>query len=117
MALVRFKDSGDLYLSKPVKKILDTYIIGSDDSIFYITIWSIMHVVSGILIAAVILMATSWSFLKSALVAFIIHSLWEIWQWAIQNTPQSLRGVLDIVMDTILFMVGFAITYCLARLC
>jgi hypothetical protein len=33
--------------------------------------------------------------------------MWEIWQLAVQNTPWTLRGILDIGMDTLLFMIGF----------
>jgi hypothetical protein len=111
MDLSRFKNSGDLYLPASVKNVLDTYIIGSDDTLFYITLWSVMHALSGLFIAVVLVVATPWPFLKSALIAFIIHTLWEIWQWVIQNTPRTLRGALDIVVDTLLFMIGFTGTY------
>jgi hypothetical protein len=111
MDLTRFKESGDLYLPASVKEVLDTYIIGSDDSLFYITMWSIMHTLSGVFIALVLVVATPWSSLKSALIAFIIHSLWELWQWVIHNTPRNLRGALDIVVDTLMFMLGFTVTY------
>lgn len=40
---------------------------------------------------------------------FGIHSVWEIWQILVKNTPYwTARGVIDIGMDTALFMGGLA---------
>ena len=41
--------SGDLFLTGPIKKFLDIVLIGSYESGWYISNWSIMHMISGII--------------------------------------------------------------------
>jgi hypothetical protein len=91
--------SGDLFLPKPVRTILETYIIGNDTSVFYITLWSFMHMLSGVL----------FSFVNNSLVNYVIvHTIWEIWQIYIGMTKiNTLRGISDVFVDTIMGMIGF----------
>jgi hypothetical protein len=109
MDLSKYKDSGDLFLPKQLRNFLEIYLIGSDKTIFYITLWSIIHLISGIFIRFFFLYYTSFSFTHSLIFAFIIHTIWEFWQYIITNTPRTLRGFVDTVVDTILFMIGFII--------
>jgi len=101
--------SGDLFLPKPMREVLERYWIGNDRTIIYITNWSLMHVLSGILTGYILLTyAPSYSYYSTG---FVIHSAWELWQILVKNTPyHTLRGVVDIGMDTLLFMVGMGFT-------
>jgi hypothetical protein len=100
-------NSGDLFLKGPIKNFLDYYWIGDDNTVFYFTNWSIMHFVSGI-ITAILLQTSEMNYWNG----FVIHSLWEIWQIFIKKTPlETLRGRVDVIVDTILFMVGMYVFY------
>ncbi len=93
--------SGDLFLPKNIRKILETYIIGNDTSLFYITLWSFMHMLSGVM----------YSFVSSSLVNYVIvHTLWEIWQIYIGMTRiNTIRAIIDVFVDTIMGVIGFII--------
>lgn len=107
--LTKFKDSGDLFLPDFVRYFLETYLIGSDKTIFYITMWSILHFISGMITRYLFFYYTFYSYKESFIFAFIIHTIWEFWQYVITNTPHTLRGLIDSFVDTILFMLGFII--------
>lgn len=94
--------TGDLLLPKPVRRILETYIVGNDRSLLYMTYWSIMHFVSGALMVY-FFDASYWN-------GFLIHTVWEVYQILVRNTPfHTLRGKLDVVVDTTLFMAGMVV--------
>jgi hypothetical protein len=110
-ALQRFKDaakdSGDLFLPQTARQFLYTHIIGSDSSMFYISYWSIMHMLSGIATGLVLLVffnKTPYYF-----TGVLVHTLWELWQKFIGMTKWDLRGAIDTVMDTIMHLIGMAI--------
>lgn len=107
MDLTKFKDSGDLFLPKGLKNFLEIYLIGSTNTLFYITLWSIMHFISGLFTGYFFLHCTQFAFKESVIFAFVLHTLWELWQYLITNTPSTLRGLIDTIVDTILFMFGF----------
>lgn len=96
--------TGDLLLPKPVLRILEYYHIGNSKSLIYVTNWSLVHLMSGILVGYILY--TYYSEYDYYWTGFWIHNAWEFWQWIIYNTPHTLRGVLDIGMDTFLFMSG-----------
>lgn len=97
--------SGDLFLPKSVRTVLEHYWIGNDRSLVYVTNWSVIHFLSGILIGYVL--ETYYAESSYYSTGFWIHALWELWQIAVKNTPYwTLRGQLDVVTDTILFMGG-----------
>ena len=89
--------SGDVFLPKSVRDILGRYYVGSDTSLVYFTNWSLIHFVSGVVVAY---------YTRSYLKGFIIHTLWELWQIFIRNTPLTYRGFIDIGVDTGMFMLG-----------
>lgn len=94
--------SGDAFLPKWVRNILETYIIGDDTSYFYISLWSFVHMSTGVVYGYF----TKWS------VAFYIwlHSIWELWQILIGMTNiDTLRGAIDIVVDTIMGVLGVVV--------
>lgn len=101
--------SGDLFLSKPMRDFLEYYYIGSDTSLLYITNWTIVHFLVGVVLAFYLFpsmakQATLWRI-------FWIHSAWELWQILGKNTPiHTLRGILDVVMDTSATMLGAWLT-------
>lgn len=97
--------SGDLFLPKPVRSFLEHYWIGNDKSLVYVTNWSLVHFVSGIIVGWILLRYfAEYSYYWTA---FWIHTFWEIWQVLVSNTPWwTLRGWVDVGMDTLLFMAG-----------
>ncbi len=97
--------SGDLFFKKDIKDFLSMYIIGSDDTIFYINRWSIIHLLSGILVNIFITRKFSN--------AILVHTIWELWQLFIGMTKQNTRGFIDIMIDTVMFSIGFIMTHVL----
>jgi hypothetical protein len=97
--------SGDVFLPLPARVFLETYLIGNDRSLFYITYWSWVHFGSGVLTAWILLSYyPRWNFY---LTGFVVHTLWEFWQIFIGMTPwKTLRGQVDIAVDTAMFMLG-----------
>jgi hypothetical protein len=92
--------SGDVFLPKSVRDVLERYYIGNDTSLFYFTNWSLVHFFSGMGVAY---------FTESYLNGFLLHTIWEFWQIIIRNTPLTLRGLIDIVVDTVMFMMGMVL--------
>lgn len=109
--------SGDLFLPSYIKKILETPIYGDyDKTPIYLTLWSIMHLISGILTELLLRYYFNILQFKSRLIfGFIIHTLWESWQVIIgMATPLRLTGksgLFDIIIDTIMFLIGMTITH------
>jgi len=95
--------SGDLFLPKPMRTFLEQYWIGNNRSLIYVTNWSILHIVSGILIGYYLeTYQPTYSYYSTG---FWIHTVWELWQILVKNTPYwTLRGQVDVVTDTVLFM-------------
>ena len=96
--------SGDLFLPTQLRNVLEYYYIGNDRTIFYITNWSIIHFLSGILFAYFYRdYETKYIFI----ITFLIHSIWEMWQIYGENTKiGTLRGKVDVFVDTVLYMTG-----------
>lgn len=92
--------AGDAFLPQPIVDFLDTKVItikGAD-----INYWSGVHFLSGAFIGM---------FTKNFLFAFVVHSLWEIFQMLIGMTDISKSSeTYDIVFDTLFFMLGFMLT-------
>jgi hypothetical protein len=101
--------SGDLFLPTRVRDFLETYYVGSDTSLVYLTNWTLVHVLTGVVLALYFIRsmtknATLWR-------VFWIHSAWEFWQILGKNTPiHTLRGVLDVLVDTSATMIGAWLT-------
>jgi hypothetical protein len=97
--------SGDLFLPKSVRTFLERYWVGNDRSLVYITNWSIVHIFSGVVTGWILLAYFPkydyyWS-------GFWFHTFWEVWQIVVSNTPWwTLRGRVDVVTDTVMFMLG-----------
>jgi hypothetical protein len=104
-----FFRSGDLFLNKRMRKFLETFLIGSYDSSIYITYWSILHFISGI-ITSYILHIYAPNIQHPYSVGFAGHTLWEGWQVYIgMSRPWNWKGhngFTDFTMDTALFMAG-----------
>lgn len=92
--------SGDLFLPDNIINLLNTYIVGDAVSSYYINLWSILHLVVGLLFRFVS---------HDVNIAFMTHFIWELWQVVIGMTKLNLRGVVDIINDFALFIVGFYI--------
>lgn len=100
--------SGDLFLTGKIKKFLDTVLIGSYESGLYISNWSIMHTISGVIMGFVLK-----KYKNPYLYGLIVHTIWEIWQISIgMSTITKLSGkssLIDIVVDTLFFLLGMFI--------
>jgi hypothetical protein len=104
-----FYASGDLFLPPQVRKILETELVGRQRDTFYITYWSLIHAVSGFVFG--ILMLRSFSVVANYYtIALIVHTCWEMWQVYIGMAhPLAIKGkgnIVDILMDTAMFMAG-----------
>lgn len=99
--------SGDLFLGERARRFLETFLLGNYSTPIYITYWSILHFFSGVVFAYV---CTLYSLQSPYVLGFVVHALWELWQIAIgMSHPLRLtghNGLVDIVMDTVLFMAG-----------
>jgi hypothetical protein len=97
--------SGDLFLPKQLRDILEYYYVGNDKSILYITNWTLIHFFSGVLVAWYLF--EKMNSINVYIYSFIIHTIWELWQILGKNTPiYTLRGQVDIVVDTLSYMLG-----------
>ena len=101
--------SGDLFFPSKIKNFLETFIYGSYDNTFYITYWSIMHYISGVICGL---------FIRDWKISLVLHAIWELWQIFIgMSKPHKIVGknnIVDIILDTIFFMAGF-FTYRMAE--
>jgi hypothetical protein len=84
----------------------------------YVSGWSFMHLLSGILTAQLLLRCCyddrldetqmSEFFLK----LLIMHSVWEFLQITILNSPKiDLEWIIDTLMDTLFFMIGVKLSF------
>jgi hypothetical protein len=94
--------AGDLFLPARLVAFLNTYLVGDDTTVFYISLWSVVHFLSGC-VAGLLLGNESG-------VAFIVHWMWEMLQVVSGMTPATGRGFVDFVTDTCMFMGGYALT-------
>ena len=102
-------DSGNVFLPDNIKQILTYDVIGSHKKTFYISGWSIVHFINGLIFGYLYLYL---HFDKKYYIInlFVLHSIWELWQITIgMSRPYSLSGrsnLIDTIVDTILFMTG-----------
>jgi hypothetical protein len=105
--------SGDIFLPESVRTILLTEIIGSMEKTFYITVWSVIHFINGIIIGYLYLFF-KYNIKRYTIIMLIIHTCWEFWQILIgMSKPFDLTGrnnLVDSIVDTLLFMLGAYIT-------
>jgi hypothetical protein len=105
--------SGDVFLPDKINKALRVDLLGSSEKTFYITGWSIIHLLNGILFGY-LYYYFKYDMKHYILNLLILHTLWEIWQIIIgMSKPYKLTGnsnIVDIFMDTLLFMGGAYLT-------
>ena len=106
--------SGNVFLPKKMQDILTTDLIGTSKKTFYVSGWSIVHFISGIIFGYLYLYFNGDIRLYTFKL-FIIHTLWEFWQMLIgMSKPYKLTGrsnLIDTIMDTIFFMLGAYIVH------
>ena len=95
--------SGDIFLPRKYVDMLDGYIVGTDTSLFYMNYWSLLHGLSGFLFSFFFDSKNVYFYF------FLAHSLWEVWQVYIGMTPLSLRGFIDVTVDTLMGFLGIYI--------
>ena len=102
--------SGDAFAPEKVRRALSKYIIGSSTSLFYLNNWSIIHFLSGVLCGYVLFKFSARTIKEYYGLGFLIHTLWETWQFvigmSIYKGVNLKRQILDTTVDTILFMGG-----------
>jgi len=100
--------SGDVFLSSGVRKFLETYHIGNSKSLLYVTNWSFVHFLSGIFLGWILISYfPDWNYYFSGL---WIHTVWELWQILIGMTKiYTYRGMIDVGVDTLFFMIGLLV--------
>ncbi len=106
-------NSGDFFLPSSLKHVLDKNIYMSQNYSFYISGWTVVHYLSGMLLGTIYLyLGKPLSFYYYML--FIIHTSWELWQVFIgMSKPWCLTGssnLIDTFVDTLVFMFGTYIT-------
>ena len=101
--------SGEILLPDSVKNPLTANIIGSSKKTFYISGWSIIHIINGLIVGFLYLFF-NYDIKRYAINMLIIHTVWEVWQMLIgMSKPYKLTGsnnLIDTIMDTLLFMLG-----------
>lgn len=107
-------NSGDIFLPKKIKNLLEIAFIGSTKKTFYVSGWSIVHFINGIIFGYIYLYF-KWDRRLYFYNLFTLHNIWEFWQILIgMSKPYKLTGhnnLIDIIMDTIFFMLGTYIIY------
>jgi hypothetical protein len=98
--------SGDIWLPRRYVALLGTYLIGDDTTLFYITYWHGMHLLSGVLFGLLLLF---YKVPSPVLTYLVLHTLWELWQLWIGMTKPTVRGLLDIGVDTLAGLLGLAL--------
>jgi len=102
-------NSGDAFLPEKIKQLLSTDFIGSSKKTFYVSGWSIVHFMNGIIIGYLYLYF-NWDRRLYMFKLFIIHTLWELWETILgMSKPYNLTGrgnIIDMIMDTLFFMLG-----------
>ena len=97
--------SGDLFLPTSLRRFLEIYWVGTNTSLMYVNNWSLVHFLSGIVVAQVITRTMPEKNLFRT--SFMIHTLWELWQIVGKNTLIGTpRGQVDVLVDTAFFMAG-----------
>ena len=95
--------SGDVFLTPKTRRFLQTYLVGDETSLLYISYWSILHLISGVLFALLVGPRRT----DIALLGFFVHTCWEAWQILIGMSPvATARGFVDLIVDTVMFMFG-----------
>lgn len=89
------QEISDGLLPKQIRTILYKPIIGTVNG------WSFVHFLTGIVVG---------TFLTNKLTAFIIHSLWEIFQFVAGDNRFDKETLIDVTLDTIFFMCGFLLS-------
>ena len=105
-------NSGDVFLPEKIKKKLMYDIIGSHNNTFYISGWSLIHFINGLIFGILYLFFNfnKKNYFKNL---FILHTCWEIWQTIIgMAKPYKMNcssNIIDTIVDTVLFMSGIYI--------
>lgn len=104
-----FYRSGDVFLPKAVRDLLERGIYLDDKQAIYVNGWTGIHFLSGY-IAGVVYMKIGKPLENYYWNLFIIHTIWEIWQVFIgMAKPWRLEGasnLIDTIIDTLAFMIG-----------
>ena len=105
--------SGDTFLPEKINTALKADLLVSSKKTFYISWWSLIHFLNGIIFGYFYLYF-KYDLKHYLLNLLILHILWESWQILIgMSKPYNLTGpnnIVDIIVDTLLFMSGAYLT-------
>jgi len=105
--------NGEILFPDSVVNTLRTDIIGSSKKTLYISGWSVVHFMNGIIVGYLYLFY-NYDIKRYAVIMLIIHTCFEFFQTMIGVAkPYKLTGrnnLIDSIVDTILFMLGAYIT-------
>jgi hypothetical protein len=99
--------AGDAFLPAGIIKALNRYVVGGPQTLVYLNVWSFIHFASGAACGAALWRAgirgggSAWT-----AIMLLIHTVWENMQIISGMTSLGLRGLIDIVVDTLMFMAG-----------
>lgn len=90
--------SADLFMPESVREVLDTSffsVLGAD-----VNVWSALHAASG------------WTLGKGGIdfgASLALHEMWEQWQSIVGSTPSTRAGMVDRILDTSFYVVGWVV--------
>lgn len=76
----------------------------------YVDMWSFIHFLSGFLLAG-IFYKFDYSFLSSLIFSLILLIAWEFFEWIIKIIEPSTNVIMDLVIGSLGFFVGWYIFY------
>lgn len=101
--------SGEILLPDSVNHTLQKNIIGSSKKTYYMSWWSIIHLMNGLIVGFIYLFF-KYDIKRYTLMMLIIHTCWEVFQSIVgMAKPYKLNGpnnLIDSIVDTLLFMLG-----------
>lgn len=106
-------DSSAFFMPHTLQKIIDTEIYVSKDKRLEINGWTIMHLISGIIIGFIYLHYLKYNnnFIWYFIVLLSLHIIWEYYETLI-SIEKPFEEIDDIYDDTIIDTIFFAIGYC-----
>ncbi len=88
------------FMPQKLRDWMNAFIIKANP--VFINRWAFIHLISGILVGL---------FMDNWLVALVLHTVYEIWEWAAgpgyMGRTLTKVVIIDSVIDTVFYMVGF----------
>lgn len=109
-------DSSAFFIPHELQKFIDSEIYVSKDKKLIIDGWTIMHLISGIIIGFIYLHYLKYNnnFIRYFIILLSLHIIWEYYETLINvekpfNEIDSIYD--DTIIDTIFFAIGYSFIY------